>query len=291
MYRLGAITDELSPNTERALDMAQDFGLCEVEIHSAWNTNVETLTDAQVQVLKKLVRERDLRVCCISSTVFLRCHLADSNQSIPRLPGFQSIEGRYEEHLSALERCLDLANILGAPLVRVFGFWQEAPTEPAIYDQAAEKLVTPIQMAQAKGIRLALENCPHTYFDWGERAAKLVDLIDSVWFQMLWDPCTGLRSGEPDYLIAYKLIQPFLVHVHAKDLLLDPTLKRGRAYVPVGAGQVRWQEILSQLQEDGYQGVVCLETHHISPQGFKEQAAIASFQGLKRIYDETAQRN
>jgi hypothetical protein len=37
------------------------------------------------------------------------------------------------------------------------------------------------------------------------------------------------------------------------------------------------------LQADGYQGVVCIETHHLGPDGAKESAAIATYNGLKEI--------
>ncbi|HJW83421.1 MAG TPA: hypothetical protein VJ754_03875 [Anaerolineae bacterium] len=40
MLRLGAITDEVSPRVERALDMIRAWGRQVVEVHTAWDKRV-----------------------------------------------------------------------------------------------------------------------------------------------------------------------------------------------------------------------------------------------------------
>jgi sugar phosphate isomerase/epimerase len=288
MLRLGAITDEVSPNFERALDMICDWGVRDVEVHTVWSKNVESLTDSEVIRLWRMIEMRSLRVCCISSTVFLRCHLDDRDEPIVWRTRFRSIGGAYAIHLRALARSLEIAAMVGAPLVRVFGFWKDGPTTEDTYRRAAERLAQPIQMAQAAGVRLALENCPHTYFDWGERAAHLLDLIDSPWLGLLWDPCSSVRSGESDYLSGYGRFQTRVVHVHAKDIRVDPALKHGRAYLPIEQGNLDWHRIVACLARDSWEGVICLETHHLAADGTKETAATASFGGLSQIRREVA---
>jgi sugar phosphate isomerase/epimerase len=287
MFVLGAITDELSPNLLRALDMACEFGIDQVELHTAWGRTLEYWDDEQINTMRELLQARHLRVCCISSTVFLRCHLVENPAPIAALPGFRSISGSYQDHLEALKRCLHIAEQIEAPIVRIFGFWREGPTLEESYAQAAEKITEAACIAAPYGIKLALENCPHTYFDWGERAERLVAQVDSPWLGLLWDPCSGLRAGEPDYLAAYENIVQSLLHVHAKDILLDDRRKEGRKYVPVLQGQVDWMEIFRRLKTSSYAGVVCLETHHNGPDGTRESAARASFGGLQRAYQSS----
>lgn len=284
MTQLGAITDELSPNIDFALDMACELGIQKVELHTAWGRTVELWDDEQVATVEVALKKRGLSVCCISSTVFLRCHLDESTATIPRLPGFRSIAGSFQEHLDALGRSLEIAKSLRAPIVRIFGFWREGATTDETYHLAAEKIAAAAELAASSKIKLALENCPHTYFDWGARAVRLIEEIGSDWVGMLWDPCSGLRSGEPDYLAHYSTIDPFLLHVHAKDMVLDAGLKRGRKYVPIMQGQIDWVKIFSHLKRSNYDGVVCLETHHTGPDGTRESAAKASFEGLIRAY-------
>lgn len=286
MFQLGAITDELNPDIESALDLAVEFGLQQVELHTALGRTIEEWDDEQVSYMQAALNKRGLAVCCISSTVFLRCHLMDDSAPIPRLPGFRSITGSYQEHLVALKRCLEIAHRLAAPIVRIFGFWRAGPTTPEIYTLASQKLSLAAQMGASAGIKLAVENCPHTYFDWGERAVELVARVGSPFLGMLWDPCSGMRSVEPDYLARSNEIIRHLLHVHAKDILIDGQLKRGRKYVPILNGLVDWTEIFARLKRAGYEGVVCLETHHNGPDGTRESAARSSFAGLLRAYRE-----
>jgi sugar phosphate isomerase/epimerase len=287
MFRVGAITDELSADTLRALDLAQQHGLQDVEIHTAWGTNIEQLSSQQIEQLRDLLDNRGLRACCVSSTVFLRCHLDGSGDEIPPVRGFNSITGSYPEHLTALERCFEAAAALNAPLIRVFGFWGPgASADEAAYHAAADKLAQAARMAQAAAVTLALENCPHTAFCWGQRAARLVALVNSPALRMLWDPGNAFRCGEQDYLAAYDAIRPHLAHVHAKDLLVGPEIKGGRAYVQIGTGQLDWRSLLLRLARDGYSGVVSLEPHYVAADGTHEGAAADSIEGLQRIRDE-----
>jgi len=281
MLRLGAIANELSPSTERAFTLAQEWGLSEIELHTVWEKNIEMLNDEEIGRLKDLLHKHQLHLCCLSSTVFLRCHLDDRDEPIEWHTSFRSINGHYAEHLHALERCLAIATVLEAPLVRIFGFWRTGPTLEETFQEAAERIRPGIRMAEAAGIPLALENCPHTYFDWGRRAARLLEIVDSPWLQLLWDPCNALRSDEPDYLEAYGVVRQRLAHVHAKDVRIDPDLDQGRVYTPIGQGQVEWREILDCLERDHYEGVVSLEPHHVGPDGTLETSAAASFEGLE----------
>jgi sugar phosphate isomerase/epimerase len=284
MFHLGAITDELSKDIVQALDIAQRCGLKGVELHTVWGSNIECLGYAQIDRLKTLLDSQGLHVCCLSSTVFLRCHLDNRTDPISPIQGFASMDGSYAVHLEALERCLQIASTLSAPLIRIFGFWNPgmAPDE-ACYHAAAEKLVRAAHMAESAGITLALENCPYTGFCRGRQTANLVALVDSPRLQMLWDPANALRCGEEDYLAAYDLIRPFLAHVHAKDILISPNLERGRAYVLMGTGQMDWEGIIRHLASDGYRGVVSVEPHCLGPDGTPESAARTAVQALQRI--------
>jgi L-ribulose-5-phosphate 3-epimerase len=281
MFHIGAISDELSTDTEAALDLAVELGIGWIEVHTAFGAPVEHLAPEQITHLRELLAARDLRVCAISSTAFLRCHLDGRDDPIPPLPGFASVEGGYADHLNALERALAAAAALDAPLVRVFGFWKTGPVTDDVYPRAAEKLAQPVAMAQAAGIPLALETCPHTYFGHGRRAARLAAAVDSPWLRLLWDPAGSIRAGDPDVLGAYPHLRPFLAHVHARDIRVDPALPKGRAYCPIGEGQAPWREILTRLAQDGYGGAICLEPHFTAPDGRKEPAARSSYAGLQ----------
>ena len=102
---------------------------------------------------------------------------------------------------------------------------------------------------------------------------------------MLWDPCSGLRAGEPDILAPFSAIEQQLAHVHAKDILVDPQLRHGRRYVPIGQGQIPWPKILARLAGISYAGAVSLEPHHLGPDGKRETAAGESILELKKVIE------
>jgi len=283
MFRIGAINDELSPDLVRGLDLACELGVKDIEIHAVGEQSIEEIDDRTVEELQQLLAERGLRVCNVSSTAFLRCHLKDSPEVIQWKGSFRTTFGSYKDHLRYLQRALDIARTLDAPMVRVFAFWREGPTTDQVYDLAAERLQPAVDLAEKAGIPLVVENCPHTYFDWGSRAVQLVEMVNSPWLKLLWDPCTGVRSGEEDILSAYPRIIRQVAHVHAKDLRFEPENGRPHRYVPIGEGVVPWEQILSLLAKDGYEGAVVLETHHLAPDGTKETAARAMHAGLSRI--------
>lgn len=282
MYRIGAISDELSTETTRALDLADEWGMRWIEVHSAYGQSIEILSTGQIKQLRDDLRSRGLEVCAISSTVFLRCHIDGWGDPIPALSGFPSVSGAYQDHLQALERSLTAASMLDAPLVRIFGFWQTGPTTEEIYHKAVELLTRPVEMAESTQIPLALETCPHTYFGHGDRAARLVSQVDSPWLRLVWDPAGAVRAGELDVLASYSPLQPHLAHIHVRDILLDPKYEKDRKYCPVGEGQIPWQEIITRLKADGYEGVFALEPHFTGPDGSLESAAKTSFEALLR---------
>ncbi len=286
MPRLGIITDELRNNTERAFDLAEKLHLKEVEIHTAWDKSVEELSDNEVKSLKDLLHHHNLNLCCLSSTVFLRCHLDDLVELIPPIKGFRTISGNYEYHMEALERCLWITSELEAPILRIFGFWRSGPTIEATYQKAMDRICPAVQLAEKNGIPLVLENCPHTFFDRSQRAVILLDKINSPWMNMLWDPGNSVLSNELDYLSSYKSIRHRLAHVHIKDIRIDPESLKGFCYVPIGKGMVDWHQILFKLKHDSYQGVTCLEPHHLGADGTLETAAKSSLEGLLRIINQ-----
>jgi L-ribulose-5-phosphate 3-epimerase len=287
MFQISALTDELSFDTIRALNLAQQFELPSVEVHVAWGKNIEELDDDELKRLRDELERRNLRVCNLASTVFFRCQLDDREEEIPSIAHFPSVSGRYADHLRALERAFSAARCLEAPSVRIFGFWRGGQqTTAETFDRAVELVAKAVQMAETEGLRLALENCPYGYFGSGALAGRLVRMVDSPWLRLLWDPCGALRAGEHDYLEASRGFRDLIAHVHAKDIVIDPSLKRGRSYVAIGRGQMNWPAVMDRLVEYGYQGAISLETHHLGSDGTRESAAIPALEGLLKVYTD-----
>jgi L-ribulose-5-phosphate 3-epimerase len=287
MFRLGAVTDEISADFERALAIIGGWGLEDVEIHTLWDTHIEALTDDEVARLQEVLARRGMRPAVLASTVFLRCRLGGGEPPEDWSERFHSVAGTYDDHLAWLERCLTIAQRLAAPFVRIFGFWPDgAPTE-AVFADISARLREPVQMAADAGVTLALENCPHTCLDHTRRALRVLRAIDSPWLRLLWDPSNAYRNGEIDVVDTIAEALPYVAHVHVKGVIVEGDR---REYTAPEKGGVDFRRLLRELLEAGYDGVVSMEPHYALPETGIEGAAQETFASLTRIIDSLTQR-
>jgi len=70
-FRVAVITDEISPDFERACHVAsQEFGMRWVELRSMWGKNLVDLAAAQTTEAQKILQKYSLQVTDISSPLF-----------------------------------------------------------------------------------------------------------------------------------------------------------------------------------------------------------------------------
>ena len=72
--------------------------------------------------------------------------------------------------------------------------------------------------------------------------------------------------------------------MHVKDAVLGPD--GSSVWKPIGAGNVDYPGQMKALADDGYDGVVSLETHYKPEHGTAEQGSRESFAGLQAILAE-----
>jgi L-ribulose-5-phosphate 3-epimerase len=282
MFRLGAVTDEVSADFERALAIIGEWGLEDIEIHTLWDTHIEALSDDEVTRLQETVARRGMRPVVLDSTVFLRCRLGGGSPPEDWSERFHSVVGAYDDHLAWLERCLTIAQRLAVPFVRIFGFWPDGALSDAIFAEIVARLREPVQMAADAGATLVLENCPHTYLDHTRRALRVLRAIDSPWLRLLWDPSNAYRNGEADVVDTAAEALPYVAHVHVKGVIL----RDGRCeYTIPEKGGVDFHRLLRELMAAGYEGVVSMEPHYALPETGIEGAAQETFASLTRIVE------
>lgn len=281
MFKNSVINIEISNDIEQSLEFARSNGFDMIEIHSAWDKNVEDLDMEELSRLDSLIKTHGLKVSCLSSTLFLRCFLDDRLEPATEIKGLKAIVGDYQFHLRALERALKAAEVLDAPLIRVFGFKKEEEITDEVFEMAAEKFRKPTEMAKEAGKVLVLENCPHTSFGWGLNAVRLLKLINSPNLRLLWDPAGAVRAGELNCIQAISDIIPLLAHMHAKDI--QPDLESDKRYMCIGKGVVPWSTIFKELIYKNYEGAISLETHFLGKDGLKASAVLESRDAMKNM--------
>ena len=159
-----------------------------------------------------------------------------------------------QKGLDILYRSIELAADLGVRVLQVMGY--DAFYEPSSEDTEArfiEGLATGTQWASAAGVVLALENVDTNRFNSVEKIMRIVNLINSPWFQVYPDVGNMTAAGY-DPLEQLPLTKNHLIGVHVKDTRKDEL--RG---VNLGEGIVRFPEVFKWLADHHFAGPVVME--------------------------------
>lgn len=284
--KLGVITDGISREFEHALTVMNEFGLTQAELQFLWDMEVGDLTDARVARAQQLVAAHGVAVSCISRHIFGGLALGDLTTSSPA----------YRDHLAALNRCIDMAQALGCPLVRIMAFRKEmilfgsnGAEQWNVARGAWDKLValvTPaVQIAEDRGITLVVETGNNAMITSAWLARKLIDEIGSDRLKLLWDPANSLYCTEMPYPDGYEALRGVLGHVHLKDVEVD--IRRATvACKQLGAGQMTpyLPRIAAALRADGYAGAISLESVYRPPGGSFEDGFRASASYFQSVF-------
>ena len=267
MFKLGTITDGISRDFEYALDTMVETGLEYVELQYLWEKQVGDLTDADVERVKGLIEDRDLKVSCIS------------HHNLTALPVDTAVDDiAYRAHIATLQRCIDVAQALGTNLVRIFSFRKEMVlfgAEPIISEGAWTTLLTrleePLRIADAAGITLVIETAISGNVTSAHLARKLIDELDAPHLKVLWDPCSSLYCTEIPYPNGYAAIREHIAHVHLKDGVVNlPAATFDFCAMRQGQMDPYYNDIVNALKRDGYAGAISLESVYTPVGGTRE---------------------
>ena len=267
MFKLGVITDGISRDFEYALDTMVETGLEYVELQYLWEKQVGDLTGVDVERVKGLIEARNLKVSCIS------------HHNLSALPVDTAVVApAYREHITTLQRCIDVAQALGTNLVRIFSFRKEMVlfgAEPIISEGAWQMLMNrleePLQIADDAGITLVMETAISGNVTSAFLARKLIDELDVPHLKVLWDPCSSLYCTEVPYPDGYEAIREHIVHIHLKDGVVNlPAATFDFCAMRQGQMDPYYNDIVNALKRDGYAGTISLESVYTPEGGTRE---------------------
>ena len=183
--------------------------------------------------------------------------------------GIHNDFGRRDECLRQSEvvkvkQWVEVAERLGAPMVRVFAGWPEGPAAER-WDDMIVNLKEAAAFAQSAGVRLALEN----EAGFTPSVAEHVRILDEV-----GSPALGLLLDTGNYPAGWPSVvqaAPRAVHVHAK-------------FWKVGAGgeepTMDYPALLAQLRHAHYRGWITFEYEAAEPEATGLPRAFAYFRRL-----------
>jgi L-ribulose-5-phosphate 3-epimerase len=271
--RLSVITDEISQDLDYALEVCRDLGVRTVELRAIGGANVVSHDPSSLQRVKTSLENKNFDVCAISSP-FLKCHL--HGNGTPRGAMHSASPASREVQWDVLERALNVARLLGAPVVRAFSFWRVA--DPAsVRGEVVQALTQAVERTQQAGIELGLENEHECNVATGAEAGWVLDRVPSPSFGLIWDPGNEAMLGSTPFPAGYSHVRGRVSHVHLKDVDDEGN------WTKVGTGTIDYLGQLSALAEDGYAGALSLETHYEAPGGGPEGATRESVAAIRAL--------
>jgi len=261
--KLGVICDGISRDLTRAIDVMDEFDLTYAELQFVGDKEVGDHSAAEIAEMDQLLRGRGKPVSCLSRHIFAGTTSANR-------PG----DALHQKHMDALKRVIDMAHILGAPLVRIMTqkkeqiLWGRNGAEKwnvahGAWDTMAPMIAPAVDLAKAEDVTLVVETGNGTMVNSNYTARKLIDELDAKdTLKVLWDPGNNCWCHEQAFPDGYEAVRGgYLGHVHIKDVLVD-TPRATLEVRKMGTGQLgpMFQPMADAMRADHYDGVISFES-------------------------------
>ena len=286
MAKLGVITDGISRDFEHALQVMTDAGLEYAELQYLWEKEVGDLNDDEMARAQALIEKFGVKVSCISRHNFVGMGIGDVEVG----------DENHQKHMDSTKRCIDMAKALECSLVRIMSFRKEMilfgsngaevwNSNNTAWDKLKTLLKPVVQMAEDEGITLVVETGNNAMITSCVLGRKLIDELDTKNLKILWDPANSLYCNEPAFPEGYDALRGgYLGHLHIKDSNVNIPLASVQQ-TAVGEGEMApyFEDMARSLKEDGFEGVVSLESvYHPGNGSFEDgfQASIGRFKSL-----------
>ncbi|MEM6324578.1 MAG: sugar phosphate isomerase/epimerase family protein [Pseudomonadota bacterium] len=285
--KLGVICDGITRDLAHALDVMAEFGLTHAELQFVGEHEVGDHPAHEIRAIDALLRGRDVPVSCLSRHIF-------AGMSKDNRPG----DALHTQHMEALRRVIDMAHIVGAPLVRIMTprkeqiLWGSGGAERwnvahGAWDAMLPLIAPAVDLAREAGITLVVETGNGTMVNSSYTAAKLIDALDAGdALKVLWDPANNCWCHELAWPDGYEALRGgYLGHIHIKDVQVDTpraTLEVRR----MGEGQLAglFAPMAAALRADGYDGVVSFESVYHPGNGDFEAGFRACIDRFKALF-------
>lgn len=199
----------------------------------------------------------------------------------------------HENEVERIKHEVDIAHILGAPVLRHDAFW--AKPDDMTWRDVVAKIAPDIrevtEYAATLGIRTCTENHGYILQD-AERVETLIQTVNHPNYGWLVDMGNFL-CGDDNPLRAVAVAAPYAFHCHVKDFLFKPFNAenpgkgwfntRGGCYLRgtvAGHGVVPIRKCLEILKKSGYQGVVSYEFEGMEENLPALEAAVEFIRGV-----------
>ena len=232
----------------QCIDFCKTFGYDGVEVRVAANGQIdsETITDAEAAKIGAYAQKQGVEIVCLTSYY----------------KNFTNLEER-PKTIANLKRVAELAAIVNAPLIRLYGGMEPFTQEKVWFTDNWTRSVTGVREVAEYAAKFGVKICVETHVGSLTMSVRdTVRLIEDVnmanvgmLFDYAWVEMAGVEVGAE----AVRRAARHIFHVHFKDWVCENRFPIKKHSCLMGEGTVRWPEVLTTIRESGYTGYLCDE--------------------------------
>jgi sugar phosphate isomerase/epimerase len=240
MWTLSGFSDEISPDFTVQCRVAAELGLRYVEVRSAWDVNILDLAPERLTAMRDILAAHELQVSSIGSPI-----------------GKIFIDEDFRPHLERMRHAAEVAQLFGAPYIRIFSFFLRGGVAPADHrDEVIDRMRALARVAEDADLILLHENEKAIYGDVPGRCLDIVRSVGSPHLRLAWDPANFVQVGVRPYTEGYDILRPHVEYIQIKD-----ALAADGSVVTAGNGDGEVLRTIRALRHDGFDGFFSLEPH------------------------------
>jgi sugar phosphate isomerase/epimerase len=277
-WKLGVITDEVSPDLAETLKtFYPKYQLAWAEIRNLklGGKNKYVYKSASPDEIKDIRKQLDGAGVKLSilDTAFYKIPLPGTKPLGEGATELNPGEGEFARQMDELKRAADAAHALGTNKLRIFTFSRVADPD-AIFDRIVEELHKALGVAKEQDVLLVVENEHSCNTATGTETAKLFKAVKDRRLMHNWDPGNCFEGGEEPFPKAWNMLDHTRIgHIHLKDAA-------GKAWKPIGAGEIDFAGQFKALKDMKYSGTLSLETHYRNAAHDLYASSVESMDGL-----------
>lgn len=252
----------------KILEFAQANGFAGVELRGLMGSldlpSRPQFAPERIAQTKKEIADDGIKIACLSSSTEL--HVADA--------------AKRTEGIADGKRFIDLAQVLGAPYVRVFGNKFEDGTREEVIARVAAGIHEMAEYAGPQGVTVILES--HGDFVDSPTLQEVLTRANSKHAGLLWDAHHTYVDGheQPEHTVAE--LGKWIRHTHLKDSVPEG---KDRKYVLTGKGDVPVERQVEALRKIDYQGYYCFEWEKVwHPDLLEPEVAFPDYVRAIKVY-------
>lgn len=280
-HTLSINVDEVGKNILEIIPFLKRNSIHYLELRTINDKNIANFELNDVQIIKEeiLRSNHHISISALASPLF-KWYLEkpDVIRSYDSF-NFPCILSHSEKRL-AIDRVINVAQELNCQKVRVFtGLSNESKpsTEKILSDDLFQYC---LHKAQEKNISILVENEPVCHIHTVNDMEMLLETFDNL---DLWlDVANFYQVNEDFSLRELERFLPRIRHVHLKDLITRDSQMR---YVPLGCGDIPWEEILCFLfKYSNYEISFSIETHVSADKISSTEESINFYRDIEKLF-------